>query len=80
MTKVPSRKARLAHTAKHAELWNAGRKQEWVDSRRTIIPAGVRLFDPVGTEEKTVFAAATTDGWNLFQNRLRITMLTVQIT
>ena len=79
MTKVPSRQARLAHAAKHAELWNAGRRQEWVDSWRTIIPAGVRLFDPVGTEEKTGFAAATTDGWDLFQHLLRITMLTVQV-
>ncbi|MCZ8377538.1 hypothetical protein O6P37_01545 [Mycobacterium sp. CPCC 205372] len=25
MSKVPSRKARLAHAAKHAELWNAGK-------------------------------------------------------
>jgi hypothetical protein len=32
MSKVPSRKARLAHAAKHAELWNAGKKDEWVQS------------------------------------------------
>lgn len=29
---VPSRQARLAHAAKHAELWNAGKKDEWVAS------------------------------------------------
>jgi hypothetical protein len=26
MSKVPSRQARLAHAAKHADLWNAGKK------------------------------------------------------
>ncbi|MGI5222459.1 hypothetical protein [Nocardia sp. CA-290969] len=79
MTNVPSRNARLAHASKHAELWNAGRKGEWVASWRTIIPAGVRMFDPVGTEEKTGFEAATTHAWDLFQQLLRITMLTVQV-
>jgi hypothetical protein len=28
VSKVPSRNARLAHAAKHAELWNAGKKDE----------------------------------------------------
>ena len=36
MSKVPSRQARLAHAAKHAELWNAGKKDEWVASWRTL--------------------------------------------
>ncbi len=35
---VPSRQARLAHAAKHAALWNAGKKDEWVASWRTICP------------------------------------------
>ena len=49
---VPSRQARLAHAAKHATLWNAGKKDEWVASWRTICPGEVRMFDPVGTGEK----------------------------
>jgi hypothetical protein len=50
MSKVPSRRARLAHAAKHAELWNAGKKDDWVASWRTIRPGDVRMFDPVGTD------------------------------
>ena len=42
-----------------AELWNTGKKEEWVASWRTIVPGGVRMFDPVGTEEKQGFDAAT---------------------
>lgn len=79
MSKVPSRQARLAHAAQHAELWNAGKKDEWVASWRTIAPAGVRMFDPVGTVEKTGFDTATTHAWDMFQSMLRITMITVQV-
>ncbi|GAA2142263.1 hypothetical protein [Actinomadura napierensis] len=79
MSKVPSRRARLAHAAKHAELWNAGKKDEWIASWRTIVPAEVRMFDPVDTEEKSGFDAATTHAWDLFQHLLRITMITVQV-
>jgi hypothetical protein len=79
MTGVPSRRARLAHAAKHAELWNACKKDEWVESWRTICPGEVRMFDPVGTEEKTGFAAATSDAFDMFQSMLRIEMITVQV-
>ena len=72
MSKVPSRKARLAHAAQHAELWNAGKKDEWVASWRTICPGEVRMFDPVGTEEKHGFAAATSDAFDTFQSILTI--------
>jgi hypothetical protein len=76
---VPSRRARLAHAAKHAELWNAGKKDEWVASWRTICPGEVRMFDPVGTEEKHGFEAATSDAFDMFQSILKIKMITVQV-
>ncbi|MDT7770763.1 MAG: hypothetical protein QOI30_3780 [Mycobacterium sp.] len=79
MGKVPSHAARLAHAAKHAELWNAGKKDEWVASWRTICPAEVRMFDPVGTEEKHGFAAATSEAFDMFQSILKIKMITVQV-
>jgi len=79
MSKVPSREARLAHAAKHAELWNTGKKEEWVGSWRTIVPGGVRMFDPVGTAEKQGFDAATGDAFDMFQSILKIKMLTVQV-
>jgi hypothetical protein len=79
MTKVPSREARLAHADKHAELWNAGKEDEWVASWRTIVPASVRMFDPVGTEEKHGFDTATADAFDAFQSILKIKMLTVQV-
>ncbi|MGW5918808.1 hypothetical protein ACWFPY_07425 [Nocardia fluminea] len=46
-----------------AELWNTGRRDEWIEFWRTIVPAGVRTFDPVGTEEKAGFDAATVHAW-----------------
>jgi hypothetical protein len=79
MSKVPSRKARLAHAAKHAELWNAGKKDEWVESWQTICPGEVTMFDPVGTEEKRGFETATSDAFGMFQSILKIKMLTVQV-
>ena len=79
MSKVPSRQARLAHAAKHADLWNEGKKDEWVASWRTICPGEVRMFDPVGTEEKHGFAAATSDAYDMFQSILTIKMITVQV-
>ncbi|WAC56940.1 hypothetical protein [Gordonia sp. SL306] len=79
MGSVPSRAARLAHARQHAELWNAGKKDDWVASWRTIMPAQVRMFDPVGTEEKHGFEVATVEAWDMFQHILRITMLTVQV-
>ena len=79
MSKVPSRKARLAHAAKHAELWNAGKKDEWVESWRTICPGEVTMFDPVGTEEKRGFETATSDAFDMFGSILKIKMVTVQV-
>ena len=79
MTGVPSREARLAHAAKHAELWNRGKRDEWIASWRTIAPAEVRMFDPVGTEEKLGFDAATGDAYDMFQPILKINMITVQV-
>ncbi|MEH3155185.1 MAG: hypothetical protein PGN29_07470 [Gordonia paraffinivorans] len=79
MGTVPSRAARLAHARRHAELWNAGEKDAWVASWRTIIPGDVRMFDPVGTEEKRGFEVATVEAWDMFQHLLRIEMLTVQV-
>ncbi|MFZ3302700.1 MAG: hypothetical protein WA227_03510, partial [Mycobacterium sp.] len=64
MSKIPSRAARLAHAAQHAELWNAGKTEEWVASWRTIMPGEVRMLDPVGTEEKQGFDAATGDAFD----------------
>jgi hypothetical protein len=79
MSKVPSREARLALAAKHAELWNAGKKDEWVASWRAICPGEVRMFDPVGTEEKHGFDTATSEAFDMFQSILEIKMLTVQV-
>jgi len=37
------------------------------------------MFDPVGTEEKHGFAAATSDAFDMFQSILKIKMITVQV-
>jgi hypothetical protein len=76
---VPSREARLAHAAKHCELWNAGKKEEWVASWRTIAQGNVRMFDPVGTKEKHGFDHATSEAYDMFQSLLKMYMLTVNV-
>src|SRR5271166_4532011 len=80
MSAVPSRQARLAHAAKHAELWNAGKRADWIASWRTIAPAEVRMFDTVGTEEKHGFDAATVDAFDMFQSILKINFFFKQKT
>ena len=37
------------------------------------------MFDPVGTEEKHGFEAATSDAYDVFQPILKIDMITVQV-
>src|ERR1700704_3122417 len=76
---VPSREARLAHAANHCELWNAGKKDEWVASWRTIAEGNVRMFDPVGTKEKHGFDHATSEAYDMFQSVLKMYMLTVKV-
>ena len=77
---IPTREARLAHAAKHCELWNDGKKQEWIDSWRTIVKTdNVIMFDPVGTEEKRGFDHMTSHAYDLFQPVLKMYMLTVQV-
>ena len=39
-----------------------------VASWRTICPGAVRMFDPVGTEEKHGFDAATSEAFDTFQS------------
>jgi len=50
-----------------------------VASWRTICPGMVRMFDPVGTEEKHGFDTATSEAFDTFQSILKIRMLTVQV-
>jgi hypothetical protein len=76
---VPSREARLAHAAKHCELWNEGRKDEWIASWRTIATGNVRMFDPVGTKEKHGFDHATSEAFDMFQPINKMYMLTVKV-
>ena len=76
---VPSREARLAHAAKHCELWNAKEKDQWIASWRTIAQGDVTMFDPVGTKEKHGFDHATSEAYDMFQSVLEMYMLTVKV-
>jgi hypothetical protein len=76
---IPSRAARLAHASKHCVLWNAGEKEEWIASWRTIAQHGVRMFDPVGTKEKHSFDHATSEAFDMFRPLLKMYMLTVKV-
>lgn len=79
MSLVPSRDARLAHAATQYVFWNEGRRHEWLAAWRSMAPAAVRLFDPVGTEEKTGFNTAFTENWDRFQSILKLKVVTVQV-
>ncbi len=45
---IPTRAARLAHAEKHCPLWNAGEREAWVESWRTIADGPLYMYDPVG--------------------------------
>ena len=79
MSAVPSRKARLAHAAQHAELWNAGKREEWIASWRTIVPSGSSHVRPRGHRGEGRIRHATGDAFDMFQSILRIKMITVQV-
>ena len=69
---APDKKALLNWANNYPKLWNAGDKQAWVDSYRTVCPADkVSMLDPVGTPEKTGFRHCCEDSWDLFQPRVR---------
>ena len=75
---VPSRAARLAHAGRYCELWNAGRKDDWVASWRTIVQGEVTMFDPVGTRPKHGFDQAMSDAFDKFQPVTELHMVTVK--
>ena len=76
---VPSREARQAHARQHCELWNAGKKDEFVASWRTIAMGDVTMFDPVGTKAKHGFEYATSHAFDMFQPCTKMEMLTVKV-
>ena len=78
---VPTREARLAHAEKHCPLWNAGDREAWVASWRTIAKGALTMYDPVGTELKSGPDAADYMGhtFDLFQKHLNMQMLTVKV-
>jgi hypothetical protein len=77
---VPTREARLNHAKQHCELWNTGKKEEWIASWRTIVDTHqVLMFDPVGTEAKHGFDHFTSHAWDLFQSLLKMYMFKVHV-
>jgi len=78
---IPTRVERLAHAAQHCSLWNAGEKEEWVESWRSIANGALYMHDPVGTELKSGPNAADYMGhtFDLFQKHLSMKMFTVHV-
>ena len=76
---VPSRAARQAHAGRYCELWNAGRKDDWVASWRTIVQGDVTMFDPVGTRPKHGFDVAMSRAFDQFQPVTELHMVTVKV-
>mgnify|MGYP000229925956 CR=1 FL=1 len=68
---IPSKKALLAWAGNYDKLWNAGDKQGWIDSYRTVVQGdAIRMLDPVGTPEKYGFQHCCADSWDLFQQNV----------
>ena len=76
---VPSRAARLEHAGKYCELWNAGRKDEWVASWRTLIQGDVTMYDPVGTKPNHGFQVCMLDAFDAFQPVTELHLVTVKV-
>ena len=48
---APDKKALLNWATQYPILWNAGNKQAWIDSYRTVCPGDkVTMLDPVGPQ------------------------------
>lgn len=70
--KTPSKAALKTWANNYDKLWNAGDKQGWVDSYRTVVQGDtIRMLDPVGTPEKFGFKHCCEDSWDLFQPNVR---------
>jgi hypothetical protein len=78
---IPTRRERLAHAQKHCPLWNAGKREEWVESWRSIANGALYMHDPVGTELKSGPNAADYMGhtFDLFQKHLKMELFTVHV-
>jgi hypothetical protein len=66
----PEKSALLNWANNYPLLWNAGDKQGWIDSWRSVAPGEFRMLDPVGTPEKVGFEQCCLESWNLFQPRV----------
>ncbi|MDE0886648.1 MAG: hypothetical protein OSB70_14065 [Myxococcota bacterium] len=51
----------------YISLWNAGKKEAWIENWRSVGPGEFRMLDPVGTPEKVGFEHCCVDSWDLFQ-------------
>ena len=80
MSGVPSRRSAPGPRSKACRIVERG-QAGGVDSLvgAPSAPLGVGMFDPVGTEEKFDFDAATGDAFDTFQSILKIKMITVQV-
>src|SRR5690606_10222249 len=45
---APTREQMLEFARGYVELWNAGKKAEWIANWKKIAPGGFKMFDPVG--------------------------------
>ena len=71
-SRIPSKEALKAWANNYDKLWNAGDKQGWIDSYRTVVRGdAVRMFDPVATPEKFGFKHCCEDSWDLFQPNVK---------
>jgi hypothetical protein len=53
----------------YVALWNAGKKQAWIENWKRVAPGSFSMLDPVGTPEKRGFEACAAD---LFQPTTRL--------
>ena len=76
---APTPERMRAFFERHVELWNAGKKDEWMTNFRDLVTGDFSLEDPVGNPPQRGFAAMS-DIWDMSPNaewKLAIEMLFV---
>ena len=64
---APTREALAVWARNYVDLWNAGKKEAWVENWKKVAPGGFTMVDPVGTPAKHDFVGCCVEPFDLFQ-------------
>lgn len=64
---APTREQLANWARNYVELWNAGKKQAWVENWKKVAPGSFTMVDPVGTPARHDFEGCCVEPFDLFQ-------------